>query len=367
MVPKIAIFHDYFGCIGGGEKLVLTLARALHADVITTDVDADAIKKMGFGRVRIISIGSNPQLPPLKQISASVLFAMCDFSQQYDFFIFSGNWAHYAAAKHKPNLWYCHTPVRAFYDLREYYLQKQPTPLHYVAMLAWQEMHGSADLRSLRHVQRIVANSENTQRRIKRFYNRDSVVVYPPVPTKRFRYLRNGDFWLSVNRLYPEKRVDLQIEAFRRLPSEKLLIVGGYSRGDHAERSLSYLSNVPANVRILGTVSEKRLRELYATCKAFITTAMDEDFGLTVVEAMAAGKQVVATAEGGHLETMIDGKTGILVDANVESVVNAVERISQNPKKYRKACEKRARQFDERLFIQKMKRSISARMRLTVA
>jgi glycosyltransferase involved in cell wall biosynthesis len=357
---RIAIFHDYFGCIGGGEKLVLTLAKALHADVITTDIDKDAIKKMGFGNVRIISIGSNPQLPPLKQVSASLLFSLCDFSKQYDFFVFSGNWAHYAAAKHNPNLWYCHTPVRAFYDLRDYYLQRQPTPLHYAAMLAWQAMHGSADTRSLSHVQRIVANSRNTQQRIKRFYGRDAVVVYPPVPTKQFRYKRNGDFWLSVNRLYPEKRVDLQIEAFRRLPSEKLLIVGGYSKGDHAERSLTYLKKLPKNVNVLGTVPEKRLRGLYATCKAFVTTAMDEDFGLTVVEAMAAGKPVVATREGGHLETMIDGKTGVLVDASVGSVVNAIERISQNPKKYRKACEKRAKYFDERVFVEKMRMAVES-------
>jgi hypothetical protein len=100
---KIAIFHDYIGAIGGGEKLVLTLARGLNADVITTDVDEDSVKKMGFEDVKIISLGETIKLRPLKQISASLRFAMCNFSNEYDFFIFSGNCAHFAARKHKPN------------------------------------------------------------------------------------------------------------------------------------------------------------------------------------------------------------------------------------------------------------------------
>ena len=89
---KIAIFHDYIGAIGGGEKLILTLARGLGADVITTDVDQDSLQKMGFEDVKVISLGRMIQLAPLKQICASLRFAMCNFSGMYDFFIFSGNW-----------------------------------------------------------------------------------------------------------------------------------------------------------------------------------------------------------------------------------------------------------------------------------
>ncbi len=99
-IVKIAIFHDYIGAIGGGEKLVLTLARGLGADVITTDVDEDSIKKMGFEDMRIISLGETNKIPPLKQISASLRFALCDFSKNYDFLYFL---AHFAARRHKPN------------------------------------------------------------------------------------------------------------------------------------------------------------------------------------------------------------------------------------------------------------------------
>ena len=353
---KIAIFHDFFGTIGGGEKLVLTLARALGADVITTDIDADSITKMGFDDVSIISLGETIKLPPFKQIVATLKFARCDFSKDYYFFIFSGNWAHYAARKHRSNLWYCHTPVRAFYDLRHHFAGRQPTPFHRIIFRIWVGIHSHFDKKSIEDIDKIVTNSKNTQERIKKFHKRDSKVIHPPVSTEGFKYRGNRDFWLSVARLYPEKRVDLQIEVFRRLPDERLKIVGGYSEGDHAKRNLKVLlKDLPDNVEILGSVSEDELKELYADCKAFITTAMDEDFGMTPVEAMAAGKPVLATEEGGYLETVIDGVTGKLVEPTADALINAIKEISKEPQKYKEACIERAKEFDASIFIERMK------------
>ena len=91
---KIAIFHDYFGAIGGGERVVLMMAKFLNADIITTDTDA--LRKMD-PEVRVISLGPTPKYRGFKQIAAFLKFYLCDFSRDYDFFIFSGNWAHYAA------------------------------------------------------------------------------------------------------------------------------------------------------------------------------------------------------------------------------------------------------------------------------
>src|SRR5665811_2204877 len=119
---KTAIFHDYFGAIGGGEKVVITLANLLNADIITTDMDA--VNKLDAA-VNVISLGHTKKIPPLKQISATKKFYSCDFSNDYDFFIFTGNWSHYAAHNHHPDMWYCYTPVRAFYDLYDTFLQRQ--------------------------------------------------------------------------------------------------------------------------------------------------------------------------------------------------------------------------------------------------
>ena len=351
---KIAIFHDYIGAIGGGEKLILTLARGLGADVITTDIDADSVLKMGFEDVNIISLGSTVKMPPLKQISASFKFAMCDFSKDYDFFIFSGNWAHFAAKRHGPNMWYCFTPTRAFYDLYDTFLQRQSFITRQFFKI-WVALHEPVSRKFVNYIDHVVTISANVQQRIKKYYGRESVIVYPAIDISKYRFEKSGDFWLSVNRLYPEKRVELQIEAFRRMPEEKLVIVGGYAMGDHASIYASgLLNNIPDNVTLLGSISEDELKDLYATCRGHITTALDEDFGMTPLEAMASGKPTIAVNEGGYLETVEDGITGILVGPNEKDIIKAVKTISNNSEMYKNACIERAKDFDVPIFIDQM-------------
>jgi glycosyltransferase involved in cell wall biosynthesis len=355
---RIAIFHDYIGAIGGGEKLILTLARDLKADVITTDKDEESIRNMGFEDVNIISLGDTIKFPPLKQISASYKFALCNYSNKYDFFIFSGNWAHFAAKKHKPNMWYCLTPTRAFYDLYDTFIKRQSFIVQNLFKI-WVAIHEPISRKFVDHVEFVTTISKNVQSRIKKYYGLDSVIVYPAIDISKYRFEKCGDFWLSVNRLYPEKRVELQIDAFRQIPNENLMIIGGFAKGDHASKYASAITeNLPNNVKLLGSISEDKLIELYANCKGFITTAIDEDFGMTPVEAMAAGKSVVAVNEGGYLETIIDRKTGILIEPKIENIINAVNIISKNPEKYRKDCEDQAKKFDKSIFIENINKNI---------
>jgi glycosyltransferase involved in cell wall biosynthesis len=350
---KIAIFHDYFGAIGGAERLILMMARYLDADVITTDINQDSIKKMGFEDIRIFTLGPTTDLAPFKQIHTSLKF-YCSRFPLYDFYIFSGSWAHFASFTHTPNMWYCNTPVRAFYDLREYTLKNQKSPVHRLIAHLWIVVHSSFERASVRHVQRIIANSENIKSRIKKYYCRDAPVIYPPVDTSQFHCIEYGDFWLSVNRVYPEKRIELQIEAFRQIPDEKLIIVGGYSEGDHQSLYAAKIQeSLPSNVSLLGEVPEDRLIDLYARCKGLICTAMDEDFGLTPLEAMASGKPVVAVDEGGFRET-VTPQTGLLVDASGDIIINAVKSISINPASFNHACRERAKEFDLTIFQEKI-------------
>jgi len=352
---KTAIFHDYFGAIGGGERVVITLAKLLNADIITTDLDAvDKLNK----EVNVISLGHTKKIPPLKQISATEKFYSCDFSNDYDFFIFTGNWSHYAAHRHHPNMWYCYTPVRAFYDLYNTFLQRQDF-ITRQAFRAWVHGHRWLDQKSVNNIDQIVTISKNSQKRIEKYHQRTANIIYPPVDVSKFKCKEYGDFWLSVNRLYPEKRVELQIEAFRKMPDEKLIIVGGYAKGDHAEKYAKSISTkLPLNVSILGEVSEQELIDLYARCRGFICTALDEDFGLTPVEAMASGKPVVAVNEGGFRETVTE-KTGLLIKADIHSTIEAVKFISCDPESYRNACLEQAKRFDLSIFSEKIKNVVN--------
>ena len=352
-MKKVAIFHDYFGVIGGGEKLVVNLARGLGADVITTDADRQVLHNMGADDVKVIEIGRNPARPPLKQISATKLFSLADFSGKYDYFILSGNWARYAAFNHHPNLYYCHTPTRVFYDLKETTanrLEGASRGLFY----SWARMHGWFDIHTLKHIDKIVVNSRNVQERVRKYYGRESEVVYTAVRTKDFRFDEVGDFWLSVNRLYPEKRIGMQLDIFRSLPGEKLKIVGEHGKGDYSEGYFKGLK-APPNVEFLGAVDDKTLINLYATCRGLITTAYDEDLGLTPIEAMASGKAVLATDEGGYRETVVDGKTGWLLPAEPDAFVQKIKSVNQDTLAgMREECRKRAMMFDESAFTEKI-------------
>jgi glycosyltransferase involved in cell wall biosynthesis len=354
----VLIFYDWFGAVGGAEKAILALASGLNADVVSTDVNPACSTLAGYPDVRIRSLGPTPNLAILKQVAATWRFSRAKPAGDYDVFLFGGSFAPYATVHHRPSLWYCFSPTRTFFDLREKVWRQQKNSLRRSVFSAWTWSHRGFERWAARKIDVIIAISKNVQGRIHKAYNRDAQVIYPPVDISGFRHLGYGDFWLSVNRLYPEKRIELQIEAFRRMPEQQLIIVGGHSRGGSAY-SAGLLAGLPPNVQWLGQIPEDKLRELYGHCRGHITTALDEDFGLTPVEAMACGKPVVAPAEGGYLETVIDGVTGRLVDAtNIEHLVAAIRGLSRDPQQYSAACVGQAQKFDVKRFIGEMRTEI---------
>jgi len=361
---KIAIFHNYMDSIGGAEMVVLTLARELKADVYTTNIDLEKIKKMGFSNIKIKSIGKAPINAPFRMQVPLYRFRKLKL-KGYDFYIIAGDWAISAAVNNKPNLEYFHSPVNELWEFKEYvraYLKPWQRPIFDL----WVWFNRRLYREYFKHVEKKVANSRNTQNRIKKYLKSDSVVINPPIETSKYKYKKTGDFWLSVNRLFKNKRVNMQIKAFRSLPNEKLIIVGSYEMSKHFHAHADYIKKMkPENVEILSWVDDKKLKELYANCKGFITTAIDEDFGMTPVEAMASGKPVIAGNEGGYKETVIDGKTGILInDINEKKLAEAIKKMSKELKnkkvqeKYKKACQKRAKEFDTKIFIKKIKKEI---------
>jgi len=151
----------------------------------------------------------------------------------------------------------------------------------------------------------------------------------------------------------------LQIEAFRALKNEKLIIIGCYEKSNVFNDYVEYIKKIkPKNVEIRSFISEKEKNDLYTHCKGLIATSIDEDFGMNAVEAMSAGKPVIAVNEGGYKETVIEGKTGHLVEAKVESIIKAIEKI-KSPLKYQKASEKQAKKFSRERFISEIKKIIS--------
>lgn len=361
---KIAVFHNYLDNIGGAEIVALTLARELNADIYTTNISAEKIASMGFADIqnRIFSIGKVPKKAPFRQQTAFWKFRKLNLSDKYDFFIIAGDWAMSGAVNNKPNIWYAHSPLNELWEFHDFiknnllnFWKKYPYDI-------WVKFNRKLTLKYAKSVNSWVCNSENTKNRIKKYYHKEAEVICPPVTVNNYAWQAPKDYWLSVNRLTVHKRIDLQVQAFEYLPTEKLIIVGSYEKGvAQFEYCKNYLEKIkPTNVAIIHWVDDKQLKDLYSNCKGFITSAKNEDFGLAAVEAMAAGKPVIAPNEGGYRESVINGETGTLINnITPEKIAEAVNRISlelkNQPEKYKNNCLAQAEKFDIYEFIKKIK------------
>ncbi len=177
------------------------------------------------------------------------------------------------------------------------------------------------DLAASRRVDAYIAISELSRERIKRYYGRDAPVIHPPVETQRFSPGEPGDALLVVSEIVRHKRLHVALEAARRARAP-IRVVG--SGPDHAALSVAY-----PEAEFLGRVDDEQLAQLYAQARAVVVPSMEE-FGITAVEAQAAGRPVIAAAAGGALETVLDGETGRLAGLDdVDAFARAIESIDE--------------------------------------
>ncbi len=355
---KIVILNNSLDNIGGAEIVSLTLARELNADLYTTNIDIEKIKKVGFVDVlpRIFSIGRIPKKSPFRQQLALLKFRYLNLSNKYDFFIISGDWAMSSAVNNHPNIWYVHSPLNELWQFKNFVRNDMLDFWQKPFFDIWVWFNRKLTIKYSKYVDNWVCNSENTKRRIKRFYNEEAVIINPPIYTSKYNYKEDCGYWLSVNRMVPHKRIEIQIEAFSKMPKEKLIIVASYEKGvKQFEEYKNKIEKIkPSNVLIKYWVTEEDLLDLYANCRGFIATTRDEDFGMTIVEAMSAGKTVVYSNDGGHKES-VSGEAGIPIDnINADKLCEIISGVKIPLNKNYVSIE-RAKKFDTSVFVEKIK------------
>lgn len=332
-----------FSVIGGAERFIFDIARALDATIVTLGSKSTIDKTYDINDIKFQYLDKKLPDEPLRQIIGSNMYRNLELN--YDFYISTDDMSMHYLNKDKPHLYYMFTPRRAFYDM---YYDVMSTK-HGLKSLIYSTgiwAFRAHDRRFVNtNIENIACISNNVRNRIQKTYLRDSFVVYPGIDTSKYEYKPHTNYWLSVNRVDKWKRVELQIEAFRKMPDQRLVIAGT------VYPHMQYIvDNAPDNVYFKGPVSEQELIDLYSECIGFITTAIDEDFGITPLEAMASGKPVIATKEGGYLETVVDGHTGILVTPTINEIIQAVKTLSYDPERYSFVCRKQAYKFDYSVF-----------------
>ena len=320
--PRVAIAHDYLVQYGGAERVVEALHEAFpEAPVFTTMYEPDVMPP-AFGEmdVRTSFLQGMPGLRKNFKLGLPLYPAAIrslDLSG-YDVVISSSSgWAHAVTVDpDAAHIVYCHTPARWLYRTDSYLAAEQmlAAPL-LPALRRW-------DRRSARRPTEYLANSAAVRGRIFRQYRRASRVVHPPVETSRFRILAPEDFYLCASRLLPYKRIDLAIEACKLLGVRLVIAGDGESRRD-LERAAA------GTAEFVGRVSDEEMADLLGRCRALIVPA-EEDFCITAVEAMAAGRPVVGFARGGLLETVGLYKTGSFFATQApEAVAAAISHLEQ--------------------------------------
>ncbi|NDE89794.1 MAG: glycosyltransferase family 4 protein [Alphaproteobacteria bacterium] len=220
---------------------------------------------------------------------------------------------------------YVHSPIRYAWDLQHSYLREAKLTHGLKSMIARIILHYMRmwDSRTVNGVDHFIANSRFISKRIKKHYHRSSEVIYPPVALDEFVVgtKEKEDFYLTVSRFVPYKKIPMIVEAFAHMPDKRLIVIG-----DGPERDAVAAAARP-NVTFLGHQPRSVVVDYMQRAKAFVFAA-EEDFGIVPVEAQGCGTPVIAFAKGGALETVIDGKTGLFFDVqNVTSLIDAVKRF----------------------------------------
>ncbi|MEK7565814.1 MAG: glycosyltransferase [Patescibacteria group bacterium] len=373
---KIALVHDYIKEFGGAERVLMTLHEMFpEAPIYTAFLTPESTAAKAFANAKVITSWANFLIcyknlySPLRFL-APLIWESFDFSG-FDVVILSSSWfitKPMRIPKHVKVICYCHTPPRYLYGYRTAIDWQRYWPVKIYGHLLGHFLR-LYDFLGAKRVDKFIANSKNVAARIEKFYRKPSVVIYPPVDVAKIEKLASQElllrtYFLVASRISSEKGLPMAMEAANKL-GVKLKVVGEFSGLRWEEEKID--KNRSENIEFMGRVSDEELYKLYAGAKAFLVMEPDVDFGMTPVEAMAAGTPVVAYKGGGYLETVIEGKTGMFFEEyNVGSLIKAMKSISEaslrvkSIKFNKEDLQKQAAKFSKEIFIKKMREVVYA-------
>ncbi|MCC6616685.1 MAG: glycosyltransferase [Anaerolineae bacterium] len=346
---KLALVHDWLNQRGGAEDVLETLVAhypdsPLYTSIYAPDLMPDSyrawdIHTLWIDRLPGIHRHHQPYLPVYPLAWGGLHLDDTD--------VVLSNKSGFCHGLHKGDqtlhVCYCLAPTRYVWQLDAYVAREGLGGAARAVLGPLINYLKRWDYEAAQRVDHFIAISSEIQQRIRAYYDRDSVIIYPPVDTSRFQPSAVvEDYYLIVSRLIPYKRIDLAVQAATRLGLP--LKIGGKGRDMERLKEMA-----GPTVEFLGYVPDDQLPDLMARCKAFLFPGL-EDFGITPVQAQAAGRPVIAYAGGGALDTVIPGQTGALFDEmTVESLIAALATFDASSYDVR-ALRAHAERFDTTVF-----------------
>ena len=361
---KVAIVHDYIKEFGGAERVLEALCETYpEAPIYTAFCSKNSTAYKHFKDRKIVESWAQyipffPKLASPLRFLTPFIWGSFDLSK-YDVVISSASWyITKGFGGHKLiEICYCHTPPRWLYgyttsiNFQKYVLVRFYARVvgHFLRMY---------DFKQAQKVNYFIANSKEVQGRIKKFYRRDSTIIYPPVSLPKTTDVKKGDYYFIVSRIVGAKGLDLAVDA--ALKAGFKLKIAGSPAGYYFEHE-KLVKKSEGKVEFLGQVTDDELSKLYKGARAFLALSQDEDFGITPIEAMLSGTPVIAFNGGGYKETVINNKTGILFDDySVNGLIEAIKKFEKT-KISSKDCIEQAKKFSKERFKNEIKEFVDSK------
>lgn len=340
---RLALLVDVLESRGGSEKLVYLLAKHYNAEIYTTKLyENNILPEFKYFNITVLKPLS--QLPFLKQESLLRTFMQIKLPQ-YDAILSLGNgYLNYSAFNNHPLVLYNYGVSPSFSgpnDLR--YWPKNRLHYRFGAWL-WKKRIKNLDIDLIKnHLNGVFNISEFSRKSFYEYYSVDSKVINTPVETELYKYKKQRGYYLLVDRFVPEKRIDLAINAFKKMPDKTLVIEGE----GPMEKRLKKSAEGFKNIKFVGRVNTAKLRELYSESIAVISLGFKQDWSMIITEALASGKPGICVNEGAYKEIIKEGQTGTLVEATPKGIIKGIEKITPDIAKSMKfTCLKQAKKYD---------------------
>lgn len=333
-MKKVAIIHDWLTGMRGGEKVLEAILDIFpESEIFTLICDYNKIsEKIKQHKIKTSFLQKIPGIfKNYRNFLPLFPFAIESLNlQEYDIIISSSHCVAKGVKVKKgvQHICYCHTPMRYAYDqFNNYFSPEKNGILRYKIISFIMPFLRKWDIKTANRVTYYVANSENVRKRINKYYNRDAEIIYPPVDTDFFdidENIKKEDFFLLAGALVEYKKPDFIVNLFKEKLKNKKLIVAG--SGPMLQQLISIGGD---NIKFIKEPTDEVLRDLFRKTKVYIFPG-EEDFGITMVEAIACGTPVLAFNKGGALEIIKEGISGDFFDGTEQDFIKKLEKMENN-------------------------------------